>query len=1260
MHNRQLKKFIAVILSIVVVLGTVVSAFAADAKVLGTSNAPKTAFPDMRAESHWAYKALAYAINNNLLKGSDGKLYPERNITRAEMAALVNRVFGATEEADISKYTDINKAKDWFYSDMAKSVQMKMFGGVSATEMNPNGKLTRQDAFVVLARALKLSSDDLSALAQFSDSASIADYAKANIAAMVAAGYVNGSDGKINPLGNITREEVAQIFYNIFTEFVSEAGTVTGDKKGTVLVNVPGVTIKDANVDGDIIIGDGVGDGECTLDNVKLTGRLLVRGGGANSIKIVNGTSIGNVIVSKSASGAVRVYCEKGAVVNVLSVDDGSDEIKVEGSFNTVEVKTDAEVSLANADVATLSISAEGANVNIESGKVAQVTVAETAVGAEIATGKDSTVGLMVINADVKVDAAGIITKTEAADNVVVEGIEVGKETKPAEEKPSTGGGGGGFVPPAPSTTVAKVTSYAELTAAIANNDIDEIEITRSFEITTYTNIKKNTVVDSSVCVTTSGFGIDECTFTNNGKLIVQLDVDRLYVGRDTPSSSKLINNGTMVIDDGYVGVYGEFVCNGYLTITDRGRVIVYGKIDGGNINPVCPNNSVVIYAYEGSVINWPYNATIGILGYSDEFGRGTQDRIHDVLKSITYGSKVPVENRLQMPGLYADIYSQEGYERFADVTSKSSIYHTVRFYNCNVTIDKPISAEVVNFNNGSNVTISSTIHANQIYFSNTTALIASNSNLIGERVYITKADVTNEGAINTAQMSINDGYQFDYDTESVYTEGAITTFTNRGNVNVGNNYTYIIGDKTTVRHESGKFIAYSNIQMRLGSKLIIKTPVTKDASATDLFYVQSNSNYDIEVDSYKLADKDLKTSVDCTIAGEVDKLKSRKNIHVKDLTDLASINGYDYVYVNSDLDVAEDLTLQCALSAETVTIKSGATLTLANNNYGYYNAFQSLCIESGAKLVILDGAGLNIGTYSINSKTNEVTGTFSFDNEGTITNNGSLSFNGACEYGHPLSMTRGAINGSGRISGNPRIILSSKDDLRSVLSDDKYPDYDLLYVGDFVINEGETFPEINKSINFRNSNVVIATGTTLTVSGRAVNVRFSSTNDTDTKIYGTLKLVDNPEVVLYKSFVNDIENEGRLFIAGDTIIDGTISNNAQIVFESNSTSNLSGTIENNRNVYVGRPFTGPTPADLLIVADGKFVNNVGALLQITQDSTMTVQGGVSGAVGTLTNASGAKIEGAGKLTIDSTASYTNEGTVDTSAGLVVVDNTAK
>ena len=49
------------------------------------------------SEEHWAAEALEWAVEYDLIKGyEDGTIRPDANLTRAEMATVINRAFGAT------------------------------------------------------------------------------------------------------------------------------------------------------------------------------------------------------------------------------------------------------------------------------------------------------------------------------------------------------------------------------------------------------------------------------------------------------------------------------------------------------------------------------------------------------------------------------------------------------------------------------------------------------------------------------------------------------------------------------------------------------------------------------------------------------------------------------------------------------------------------------------------------------------------------------------------------------------------------------------------------------------------------------------------------------------------------------------------------------------------------------------------------------------------------------------------------------------
>jgi len=254
----------------------------------------------------WSEEAVTAAIENDLLHGrNNGTIGPKDYLLRAEAAAIINRAFGATVKANISKFTDVSK-DSWYYADIQKAVNMQTIMGVSNSEINPEGNITRESIFTVVARALVLPDGNKTILEKFSDKESISEWAVPKVAAMVARGYINGDDlGNINPQAFITREEFAQLMHNIFKVYISESGTVSNATYATTVIRTPNVKLSNVTINGDLIIGDGVGAGNIDLSNVKVTGRILFRGG-EGKVTFSNKNSVGEYIIVHDVNGTVN------------------------------------------------------------------------------------------------------------------------------------------------------------------------------------------------------------------------------------------------------------------------------------------------------------------------------------------------------------------------------------------------------------------------------------------------------------------------------------------------------------------------------------------------------------------------------------------------------------------------------------------------------------------------------------------------------------------------------------------------------------------------------------------------------------------------------------------------------------------------------------------------------------------------------------------------------------------------------------------
>ena len=331
---------------------------------LGASPSDFVDFPN-----DWSQGAMTAAVENGLLGGvGDGRIAPQGEVTRAQMAAIINRAFGAEKQASLSSYSDV-AADAWYAVDMAKAVQMGTFSGTGNGLLEPDRAITREEAFSVLARAFALEAGDDSSLASFSDGAQVSSWAKGSVSAMVAAGYVNGSDGnRLNPQQSITRAEFAAVMSKIVAQYI-DAEDVQRSRSlsidGNVIVRGD-VDLSGYTINGDIIIADEAAN--VTLDGVTVNGRLVVRGA-SDSLTISGSTADGVIITNPNGASVLKTdnASDLGTVTALgdLTLSGGQlDRLSVAESA-TITVEKDASVS-------TITVSADDVTIN-GAGKVGKV-----------------------------------------------------------------------------------------------------------------------------------------------------------------------------------------------------------------------------------------------------------------------------------------------------------------------------------------------------------------------------------------------------------------------------------------------------------------------------------------------------------------------------------------------------------------------------------------------------------------------------------------------------------------------------------------------------------------------------------------------------------------------------------------------------------------------------------------------------------------------------------------------------------------------
>lgn len=113
------------------------------------------AFKDVNA-GHWSFAALDKAVRGGVLEGyPDGTLRPDRPVTRAEAAALLQRLAGAPQAPAGSRPFGDVPPDYWAASAVASLKAAGWINGVTAAEFRPEQPITRAEAAALIDRYLQ-------------------------------------------------------------------------------------------------------------------------------------------------------------------------------------------------------------------------------------------------------------------------------------------------------------------------------------------------------------------------------------------------------------------------------------------------------------------------------------------------------------------------------------------------------------------------------------------------------------------------------------------------------------------------------------------------------------------------------------------------------------------------------------------------------------------------------------------------------------------------------------------------------------------------------------------------------------------------------------------------------------------------------------------------------------------------------------------------------------------------------------------------
>ncbi|WP_339286205.1 YDG domain-containing protein [Paenibacillus sp. FSL R5-0486] len=372
-------------------------------------------------EGNWAESQITKWIDKGFIHGyEDGSFKPNNTITRAEFFSLVNRSYGFTETASVS-FKDVTSS-NWAYAEVSKAVKAGYIKGYRDGTIGANKPISRQEVAVIISDLLDLS-NEASTGNHFTDSNTIASWAKNSVDAIVAKGILQGYDNNFNPNKPITRAEAVVALdrsvnaratdYSLAGTYGPEAGIQTID--GDVLISTAGVTLKNMIIKGNLLFSEGIQEGDVHLSNVTIKGVTRVEGGGVSTIYLKN--TVASTLIVDKKKGPVLIIVEGSTTVGEVTIHSPATLQESDTTGNGFGKITLSERLPAGSKVGlkgtfdSLIIKGSGVQVDIPEGRIKDVIVAVTATGTTLNLGTDATIVNLFLDAVAKILGTGTIEK---------------------------------------------------------------------------------------------------------------------------------------------------------------------------------------------------------------------------------------------------------------------------------------------------------------------------------------------------------------------------------------------------------------------------------------------------------------------------------------------------------------------------------------------------------------------------------------------------------------------------------------------------------------------------------------------------------------------------------------------------------------------------------------------------------------------------------------------------------------------------------
>jgi hypothetical protein len=370
---------------------------------------------------HWASAQINNWLEKGLIRGyEDDSFKPDNNMSRAEFVAVLNRALGLTAKTKVV-FSDVS-ANAWYADNVEKAQAAAYISGYEDNTFRPDNLITRVEVAKILSAVLKLKNyEDSTQLNGYQDAGNIPQWGKESLNSAIVEKYFQGyPDNTIRPINHISRAEAVTVLYQAMGTVYNAAGVYGPEKdataiKGNVTVSSAGVNIRNTKIEGNLILAAGIGDGNVELDNVIVTGRTVINGGGAHSI-IIRNSHLNEVLVNKYFGETPRIAAEGRSVVGNVTLESPAslEENKLAGKgFDVLKVSPwfSGNSVLQLAGDFQVYIDAK-ADIELLNGKITMETSAQAA-GTIINVLKEATIANFISGASAQVKGEGVVQKAE-------------------------------------------------------------------------------------------------------------------------------------------------------------------------------------------------------------------------------------------------------------------------------------------------------------------------------------------------------------------------------------------------------------------------------------------------------------------------------------------------------------------------------------------------------------------------------------------------------------------------------------------------------------------------------------------------------------------------------------------------------------------------------------------------------------------------------------------------------------------------------